>query len=207
MSLALRAVAIIALAAVAGVGAGLLIHALSDGGGSSTTDLSGRLMGQATWPRGDRPAPDFTLVDQNGQPTALSTADGQPALITFLDTRCLRSCPREGRSLAISLKLLPASARPAVIVVSLEPGAAPESAVRQAARRLGIDVAPSWHWLFGSRGELAPVWRSYGVAKAGHRARPVAYLIDEMGYERAGFLYPFPPNWLLNDIQVIRSEN
>lgn len=207
MSLALRAAVVIALAAVLGVSIGLVIRGRDGGGGSSTAVRAGDLMGQATWAQGERPAPTFTLSDQKGRPISLASARGQIVLVTFLSSDCLRACPREERSLRVALRLLPLSARPTVLVVSLGPGAPPGSAVRRAARNLGIDIAPGWHWLFGSRAELVPVWRSYGVGRAGSRIqpRPLAYLVDERGFERAGFLYPFPPNWLLGDIRTIRS--
>jgi cytochrome oxidase Cu insertion factor (SCO1/SenC/PrrC family) len=195
------------LAAAIGVGVGLGIHALSRGDASPATGAAGGLMGQATWGPGERRAPDFTLSDQSGHPTSPASLEGQDVLLTFLDRSCLRSCPRQDRSLVTPLRLLPQSERPTVVVVSLNPGSAPPQIVHRAARRLGLVNASDWHWLSGSTAELAPVWRSYGVgATPGSARRPLAYLIDPRGYERAGFLYPFPPNWLVGDIRIIGGE-
>ncbi len=195
----------IVLAAVLGTGIGVIIHALSGGGGSSTTVSAGELMGQATWGRGARPAPNFELPDQGGRPISLESLRGDEVLLTFLGSQCLDSCPKEARSLATALRLLPAAARPTVVVVSRDAHGASPELVRRAARRLGIDLASGWHWLFGAPADLAPVWRAYGAR--GGTSRPIAYLIDRAGYERAGFLYPFPPNWLLDDIRIVRSES
>jgi cytochrome oxidase Cu insertion factor (SCO1/SenC/PrrC family) len=203
----LRAATILIAAAAIGVGIGLGIHALTRGDPSPATGTAGSLLGQATWGPGERRAPDFTLSDQRGRPISPASLEGQNVLLTFLDRNCVRSCPRQERSLATPLRLLPRSERPAVIVVSLQPGAAPRQTVRRAARRLGLLTAAGWHWLFGSTAELAPVWRSYGVgAGPGSARRPLAYLIDPRGYERAGFLYPFPPNWLVGDIRILGDE-
>jgi cytochrome oxidase Cu insertion factor (SCO1/SenC/PrrC family) len=209
VSLAGRAATILISAAIIGAGVGFGIHALSRGGASSATGASGDLMGQATWGPGERRAPDFTLSDQNGGPVSPASLRGQDVLLTFLGSRCLRSCPKEQRSLATSLRLLSGSARPAVVIVSLDPGAVPPELVDRAARALGLGSASSWHWLFGSPASLAAVWRSYGVGagRGSARRRPLAYLIDPRGYERAGFLYPFPPNWLVEDIRILRGEN
>lgn len=207
MNPALRAVTILVTAAAIGIGVGLGIHALSGGDASPASGAPSDLMGQATWGPGERRAPDFRLSDQNGRPTSLSSLEGEDVLLTFLGRRCLRSCPRQQRSLAVSLRQLRDSARPAVIVVSLDPGGAPPARVNRAARRLGLGAAESWRWLFGSSAELAPVLRSYGVGAGSGPARPLAYLIDRRGYERAGFLYPFPPNWLTGDIRILRGES
>lgn len=208
MSFPQRAVVAIGLAAVLGIGIGVVIHALSGGGGSSTTASAGELVGQATWGRGARPAPNFRLRDQGGRPISLESLRGREVLLTFLGSQCLDSCPKEARSLATALRLLPAATRPAVVVVSRDARGASPELVRRAAHRLGIDLAPGWHWLFGSPVGLAPVWRAYGAVGAGGGAsRSIAYLIDRAGYERAGFLYPFPPNWLLDDIHIVRSES
>lgn len=208
MSRPLRAATVLGLAAAIGIGAGVGIHALSRGDASPPTGAAGDLMGQATWGPGERRAPDFTLSDQRGRPISPASLAGQDVLLTFLDRRCLRSCLRQQRSLATPLRLLPRPERPAVVVVSLQPGAAPQQTVERAARRLGLVDAAGWHWLSGSTAELAPVWRSYGVGVGpGSARRPLAYLIDRNGYERAGFLYPFPPNWLVGDIRILRGQS
>lgn len=195
----------IGLAAVLGIGIGVSIHSVSDGGSSSTTVSAGDLMGQATWGAGARPAPNFELRDQSGRPISLESLRGREVLLTFLRSGCLNSCPREARSLKTGLRLQPETARPAVVVVSDDGRGASPRLVRRAARRLGIDLAPAWYWLFGSPADLAPVWRAYGAAGRGGPSRSLAYLIDRAGYERAGFLYPFPPNWLFDDTRILRS--
>ena len=39
------------------------------------------------------PMPEFTLLDQEGQPRSSSSFEGSPVLINFLYTKCLDTCP------------------------------------------------------------------------------------------------------------------
>jgi cytochrome oxidase Cu insertion factor (SCO1/SenC/PrrC family) len=201
-----RAATILVVAAAIGIGVGLAIHALSRGDPSPATGSGIGLMGQATWGPGERLAPDFTLPDQDGRPASLVALRGRDVLLTFISSRCLRSCTREERSLATSLRLLPRSTRPEVVAVSLDPRTPTRDSIERAAERLGFGTAPSWHWVFGSKQQLASVWHSYGIGASGAPRRPLAYLIDRTGHERAGFLYPFPPNWLAEDIRILAAE-
>jgi cytochrome oxidase Cu insertion factor (SCO1/SenC/PrrC family) len=208
VSFAGRAATILVVAAAIGIGVGLAIHALSRGDPSPATGSRIGLMGQATWGPGERLGPDFTLPDQGGRLTSLAALRGQEVLLTFIGSRCLGSCPREERSLGTSLRALPRRARPAIIAVSLDERTPSRASIEGAAQRLGFGAAPSWHWIFGSKSQLAPVWRSYGIGGSGSAAprRPLVYLIDRTGHERAGFLYPFPPNWLAADIRILAAE-
>jgi protein SCO1 len=202
---------VIILTATVGVAAGVGIHFLGAGGDPSSHDTLSGLHGQATWPAGARPAPDFALSDQNGRRTSLASLRGQNVVLTFLDSRCRRACAREPRSLGTALRLLPRSARPAMVVVSVDPRRDTPGSARAAARRWGLTAAASWHWLLGSRAELAPVWMSYRIAvrRASGQVThtPAVYLIDRRGFERAGLLWPFPPSWPAGDLRILAGES
>jgi protein SCO1/2 len=196
---------VIVLTAAFGVAVGVGIHLL--GSGDNSHDPLSGLHGQATWPAGARPAPEFALSDQNGRRTSLASLRGQNVVLAFLDSHCRRPCGREPRSLGIALRLLPRSARPVVVVVSVDPHGDTPGSARAAARRWGLTAGARWHWLLGSRAELAPVWGSYRIAvrrASGQIAHtPAVYLIDRRGFERAGLLWPFPPNWPADDLRVL----
>ncbi|HEY8640916.1 MAG TPA: SCO family protein, partial [Solirubrobacterales bacterium] len=199
------------LAAAAGVAIGIGIHLLDTGGNTRSRDALSGLRGQAKWPPGARPAPDFALPDQNRLRTSLASFRGQYVVLTFLGSRCQRACAGEPRSLGTALRLLPESARPVVVVVSVDPQHDKPGSVRAAAGRWGLTAGASWHWLLGSRTELAPVWTSYRIAvrrARGHIAHtPAVYLIDRRGFERAGFLYPFPPSWPADDLRILAGQS
>jgi protein SCO1 len=202
---------VIVLTATVGVAVGVGIHLLGSGGNARSHDPLSGLHGQATWPGGARPAPDFALSDQHGRRTSLDSLRGQDVVLAFLDSQCHRVCAREPRSLGTALRLLPRFARPVVVVVSVDPRRDTPGSARAAARRWGLTAAASWHWLLGSRIELAPVWASYRIAV--HRASgqvahtPAVYLIDRRGFERAGLLWPFPPSWPADDLRVLAGED
>jgi protein SCO1/2 len=199
---------VIVFTAAVGVAVGVGIHLL--GSEDNSDDPLSGLHGQATWSEGERPAPDFSLSDQDGRRTSLTSLRGQNVVLAFLDSHCDRSCGREPRSLGIALRLLPRSARPAVVVVSVDPRGDTPGSASVAARRWGLTAGASWHWLLGSRAELAPVWASYRIAvrrRNGEIAHtPAVYLIDRRGFERAGLLWPFPPSWPAGDLRVLAGE-
>ena len=204
----LRAGGLVVLtAAVAGTGLGFAIHAATSGEASSDQSSPAGLHGQVTWKRGERPAPGFQLADQSGQPVSLTSLRGRSVLLTFFSSRCGASCAAEARTLRVALRLVPMAARPALLIVSLDPVHDTPGSTRAAVARWGLADAAEWHWLLGSRRELAPLWRTYRVVPGGPagRSSPV-YLIDRNGFERAGLLYPFPPGWPAGDLSILAGE-
>ena len=109
----------------------------------------------------------------------------------------------------MALRMLPSSARPALIIVSVDPLHDTPESTRAAATRWRLGSAATWHWLLGTRSQLAPVWRAYRVAvrrRGGVGQAGPVYLIDREGFERAGLLYPFPPTWPAGDLRILAEE-
>ena len=207
----LRAASLVLLSVAAlGVGAGFAIHVLGSGGGSSSPSNPPGLHGQATWAPMSNPAPGFLLPDQSGHPVSLASLRGTNVMLAFLSSRCRLACAREARFLGTALRMLPPSARPALVVVSVDPLHDTRASTRAATARWGLAAAANWHWLLGSRDRLAPVWQSYRVAVRRARgpvtAKTPVYLIDRDGFERAGLLYPFPPTWPAGDLRILARE-
>jgi protein SCO1/2 len=147
----------------------------------------------ATWAAGTRPAPGFTLSNQDGRAVALSSLRGRVVLLTFLDSRCKHLCRIEGPMLGDLQRSLPEAERPLIVAESVNPKDTAVS-VRAAARRW--DWWPNdWHWLMGKPEQLADVWAAYGVDVQQipddllHSG--VLYVIDRAGDERAGYATPF----------------
>jgi protein SCO1/2 len=110
------------------------------------------------------PARDFALRDQAGKLVRLSALAGKYRIVTFLYTSCPDVCPLIATNLNEALRRLPPAARAQVrvLAVSVDPvGDTPRAVERfVAAHRL----LPQFRYLTGTRKELAPVWRSYGIS-------------------------------------------
>jgi protein SCO1/2 len=181
----------------------------------ASSSSAGTMQGDITWPAGKRPAPDFTLRDQRGQRVSLSAFRGRPVIVTFLDSRCTSLCPVEGRFLADVDRMLPAAQRPVIVTVSVNPTDTPDSVrtfVATHARWSG-----PWYWLMGTKAQLAPVWKAYAIeviqtrklvagvhfTSVDHSA--ALYLVDPKGYERSGYLMPFTPRSLAQDVRSLEA--
>lgn len=204
-----RSAVVIAAAAALGIAAGLTAHLLfSPEAARPAGPALPELHGQATWAAGERPAPRFRLHDVLGGTTSLAALRGRTTLITFLDSQCRSLCPLVGRAIGDVQRALPASARPAVLVVSVDPKGDTAASVQSAARRWRLE--PGWRWLSGTRRQLAAVWRDYGVV-----VRPTTndivhgsavYLVDSSGDERAGYLSPLLPNFVALDVRRVEAD-
>jgi cytochrome oxidase Cu insertion factor (SCO1/SenC/PrrC family) len=165
--------------------------------------------GQGDWPPGQRPAPGFMLRDQHGRAVSLASQRGQPLLVAFLSAAPRSPTEREAVSLAQAEALLPASRRPLLDVIGLDPRNDTAAGVAAAAGRWHL--SGSYRWLTGPRAALNQTFRAYGVhashrRRAGDTGTPI-YLIDRHGFERAGYLYPFFPTVLAGDLQRLDQRS
>lgn len=155
------------------------------------------------WASGQRRAPDFRLIDQDGRAIALAAFRGRPVILTFVDPLCRNLCPLAAHVLNQVDATLPVAERPVIIAVSVDIYADKRADLMEDFHKW--DLVPQWHWAVGSPGQLAAVWRRYeiGVSVATKRIAgttvhyithdEVAYVIDSAGYMRALFGWPYYP--------------
>jgi cytochrome oxidase Cu insertion factor (SCO1/SenC/PrrC family) len=204
--------ALLLAAALVGIGLGFGLGFARGRRAPSTVETLSRngLDGQATWAAGARAAPAITtLRDQTGRTFSLASLRGHVVAIVFFDSYCRQECPLEGRALAAAERALPAASRPVLVAVSVDPLDTLKS-VRAAAHSWGLGGVAAWHWLMGTRPELAPVWKAYhiyvGPRIDGDIAHTEAlYLVDRRGDERAAYLYPFATRFVTHDLRVLAS--
>ena len=197
------------LAGGLGVGGGVILHfALASPTARPTRALGlPALYGQAVWSAGRKPAPAFALRDQNDRRISLAAERGHDVVLAFMDPLCRQECPFEGRALALTMEQLLPAERPALLIVSVNPQATAAQA-RAASRRWGFvgDV----HWLLGHRAELSGVWRDYKIdvipTKTDIIHSTAVYVIDRRGFERAGVLAPFLPQFVADDLRTLTRE-
>jgi cytochrome oxidase Cu insertion factor (SCO1/SenC/PrrC family) len=198
----------VALAATVGVGGGFAFHQLR---GSAAKPVRApalpALHGQAVWAAGARPAPAIALRDQDGRRLSLAALRGRPVLLTFMDSRCHAQCPVEGRQLAAVLRALPPAQRPTLVVVGVDPAGDTPRSIVHAMRKWTLAGPWRWHWLRGTRAQLARVWHAYGVTvdpRTGDIAHSlVLYLVDRDGSERTAYLFPFLPGFVQRDLATL----
>jgi protein SCO1 len=196
-------------AVVAGVSIGVVLHStLADGGVRVRRPALPALHGQATWAPGSRPAPPFALRDQHGSVVRSGALAGRTVALLFLDSLCRSMCPLEGRWIAAAIRAVPAPMRPHLLIVSVDPGGDTARTVARAARRWRLPAG--FEWLFGTRAQLAHVWHAYDITveqSSGDVVHSTAvYLLDRNGFERAGFLMPFIPGLVAQDLRVLARE-
>jgi cytochrome oxidase Cu insertion factor (SCO1/SenC/PrrC family) len=205
---ALVVAAAVLVGAAIGAAAFLLFGRTTDTGVSAPAPGASALQGLATWPPGARPAPPITgLRDQTGRLFSLSSLRGQPVALAFFDSYCHAECPLQGRALSSAERTLFAADRPVLVAVSVDPLDTPRSA-RAAAAKWGLAAVAPWHWVMGTRAQLAPIWREYHVYVGPRVHGDITHtealiLIDRRGYERAGYLWPFEPRSVAHDLRML----
>jgi protein SCO1/2 len=152
-------------------------------------------------------APPFALHDQHGQLVRLSGLRGKDVLVTFLYTHCPDVCPLIATNLNVALRELgPARRDVRVVVVSVDPKGDTPTSVRRFIR--AHRLLPQFHYLTGTRTQLAPVWRRYHIAVAGGPEDTVnhsAYtmLVDASGQERVLYDAQVKPAQVVHDVKLL----
>src|SRR2546423_441477 len=167
----------------------------------------------ATWAAGAVRAPNFRLADENGVPVSLARLRGRPVIVTFIDPLCRDFCPIEARHLNDVVNAFPQAAKPAIVAVSVNVYGNARGTLMQDAHKWKL--VPEWHWGVGRPDALNRVWKAYHVqviatskVVGGVKVRDVghteaAYVIDEKGYQRALFLWPYRARGVVQTLRTL----
>jgi protein SCO1 len=153
------------------------------------------------------PAQDFALRDRNGRLIRLSDQRGRFVFVAFLYTHCTDVCPLIAKALDGAVRSLgPQSSSVRILAVSVDPLGDTPSSVRRyvAEQRLG----PQFHFLRGTKAELAPVWQNYNVLVEGRPADKVVhaspvFLLDRTGRPRLFYAPPQRQSALAHDLRTL----
>jgi protein SCO1 len=188
--LAVCVAAAVAVVAVASTG--------SSGGGP---DVSGTGFAGALRPPGI-PVQDFSLRDQDGRPATLSQYRGQPVVVTFMYSTCRDTCPIQAQQIRGALDDLGRDLP--VLAISVDPAHdTPETAK---AFLLKTQMTGRMRFLMGTRAQLAPIWRDYGIRPESKRLEHSAetVVLDKTGRQRVGFpADKLTPEGLAHDLGVL----
>ena len=135
---------------------------------------------------GGRPAPNFRLTNQFGQPMQLSQFRGKVVVLAFTDSQCTTICPITTESLIEAVRMLGSQGSQVQLLgVNANPTATSVADVKAYSTVHGL--LNSWDFLTGSPTQLAKVWKAYGIYVAVlHGAidhTPAIYLINQKGQE------------------------
>ncbi len=178
-----------ALAAVVAFGGG-------DGGTAGPTGFHGAIRPPAAR------AIDFRLRDQDGRTATMDEYRGRAVVITFLYSTCQDTCPLTAQQIRGALDDLGHDVP--VLAISVDPAGDTQSHVRHflVEQRL----AGRMRFLVGTREQLRPVWRAYGIQPQGqgfeHTASTV--VVDGEGTQRLGYLTEqLTPEGLADDLRAL----
>jgi protein SCO1/2 len=104
---------------------------------------------------------DFKLRDQDGQERSIAAARGNVLAITFLFSTCHDLCPAEASLIGSAMERVGDGVL--AYSISVDPASDTPERARAFIERRSLDPN-TFKFLLGSREQLAPVWRAYGIA-------------------------------------------
>ena len=129
--------------------------------------------------------PDFALSDQDGDRVTAASLRGKPVVVAFVYSTCKDTCPLQVRSIRAALDRLGHDVR--VIGVSVDP--ANDTPARARTFLLEQSMTGRMDFLLGSRAQLEPVWKAFGIAPQtkGRDHSSYTIIVDAEGRQRIGF--------------------
>lgn len=111
-----------------------------------------------------KPAPNFTLTDQNGQTLSLASFKGHAVVLEFMDSHCIDICPIVSQEFIDAYHDLGNAASHVVFAaVNVNGDHSNVSDVAAFSQEHRLSTIPNWHFFTGSVTDLHAVWNSYGI--------------------------------------------
>ena len=159
------------------------------------------------------PAPDFTLINQEGKQVSLKDRRGDVVAVTFIYASCVDTCPLLTAKLVGIQRKLEAKAAPKVFftAITVDPDRDTPEVLRRYGQAHGADNA-QWAFLTGTAQQIDDVTRRYGIYRKRQPNGDVDHtfltsLIDRSGTLRVQYLgWRFDPNEFLGDLRSLLRE-
>ena len=159
------------------------------------------------------PAADFELTDQNGQKFRLSDQDGEIILLFFGYSNCPDVCPLTMSEYKQMKEMLGEQAdQVRFVFVTVDPERDTQARLSEYVNAFDPEIIG----LTGSRTELEPVWKSYGVYQAKQETGSAAgytvdhtsrtYLIDQDGNWQLTYPFEMEKEDILSDVRYLLSQ-
>lgn len=158
---------------------------------------------------GNKPAPDFRLRNQFGQPMSLSQFRGKVVMLAFEDSECTTVCPLTTQSMLEAKQLLgPAGSQVQLLGIDANPNAISPADVLSYSRTHGL--VNQWNFLTGSLADLKVTWTKYDIAVQIEQGQidhtPALFVIDQQGRERKLYLTQMAYSSVGQSAQVLANE-
>ena len=158
---------------------------------------------------GNRPAPDFQLRNQFGQPMSLSQFRGKVVMLAFEDSQCTTVCPLTTQSMLEAKQLLgPAGEQVQLLGIDANPDATSVADVLSYSRAHGL--VNQWDFLTGSLAQLKATWGLYHIAVQIQQGQidhtPALFVIDQQGRERKLYLTQMAYSSVGQSARVLADE-
>jgi protein SCO1/2 len=143
----------------------------------------------AGWQGARRPPgtrlPDFTLRNQDGERVTGASLRGKPVVVAFIYSHCQDVCPAQVQSIRGALDDLGHDLP--VVGVSVDP--ANDTPASAKSFLLKQAMTGRMDFLLGSRAQLEPVWKAFGIAPQtkGRDHSSYTVIVDAQGRQRIGF--------------------
>jgi protein SCO1/2 len=159
------------------------------------------------------PAPEFTLIAQDGRRLSLNELRGKVVVVTFIYTSCADACPLLTAKMATLQDDLGADFGSQVCFVSItvDPERDTPEVLTRYAHAHGANLA-GWAFLTGTPEEIRAVARQYGVSYHKQAAGDVDHtfltsVVDHSGTLRVQYMgVRFDPHELMRDLQSLLTE-
>jgi cytochrome oxidase Cu insertion factor (SCO1/SenC/PrrC family) len=156
---------------------------------ASVSDAQINLMGLSPVPV--RPAPGFTLTDQDGRTLSLASLRGKVVVLEFMDPHCTDICPIVSQEYVDAYRDLgPLAGKVVFAAVNVNQYHAAVADMMAYSREQRLTAIPGWHFFTGPVPDLRKVWDGYEIAvqapspDADIVHTSAVYFIDPAGRER-----------------------
>src|SRR3954463_5400612 len=144
----------------------------------------------------------FSLKDQDGKTATLAQYRGRPVMLTFMYSTCRDTCPLTAQQIKGALDQLGSDVP--TLAISVDPANDTQLNARRFVNRQGL--TKRMRFLLGSRAQLAPIWKAYGIQPQGDGFEHTAYvvLVDAQGIQRVGWpVDKITPEGLAHDLRLL----
>ena len=151
-------------------------------------------------------AVDFRLRDQDGKAVTMREYRGSTVVVTFMYSTCRDTCPLTAQQIRGALDDLGHDVP--VLAISVDPAGDTSLHVKQFLVKQHL--TGRMRYLVGTRAQLAPIWRAYGIQPQGrgyeHTASTV--VVDRSGRQRVGYLTDqLTPEALADDLRTLAASD